>query len=42
MSPKVPQGDIDKVDAIKQEIATGKITDIPTTVGKSFRRVDRG
>jgi basic membrane protein A and related proteins len=35
VSSKVPQGDIDKVESIKQEIASGKITDIPTTVGKS-------
>ena len=35
VSPKVPQADIDKVDAIEQEIADGKITGIPTTVGKS-------
>ena len=35
VSPKVPKADIDKVDAIEQEIAAGKITGIPTTVGKS-------
>ena len=35
VSPKVPQGDIDKVESIKEEIASGKITGIPTTVGKS-------
>jgi basic membrane protein A len=35
VSPKVPKEDIDKVDAIKDEIAAGKITGIPTTVGKS-------
>ena len=35
MSPKVPKADIDKVDTIEQEIAAGKITGIPTTVGKS-------
>ena len=35
VSPKVPQADLDKVDAIKDEIAAGKITGIPTTVGKS-------
>ena len=35
VSPKVPKEDIDKVDAIKEEIAAGKITGIPTTVGKS-------
>jgi basic membrane protein A and related proteins len=35
VSPKVPKEDIAKVDAIKDEIAAGKITGIPTTVGKS-------
>ena len=35
VSPKVPQEDIDKVDAIKQQIADGEITGIPTEVGKS-------
>ena len=35
VSPKVPKEDIEKVDAIKEEIASGKITGIPTTVGKS-------
>ena len=35
VSPKVPQADLDKVEAIEQEIAAGKITGIPTTVGKS-------
>ena len=35
VSPKVPQADLDKVEAIEQEIADGKITGIPTTVGKS-------
>jgi basic membrane protein A len=35
VSSEVPQEDVDKVDAIKQEIADGKITGIPTTVGKS-------
>ena len=35
VSSKVPQADLDKVDAIEQEIAAGKITGIPTTVGKS-------
>jgi basic membrane protein A len=35
VSSKVPQADIDKVDAIKEEIAAGQITGIPTTVGKS-------
>jgi basic membrane protein A len=35
VSPKVPKADVEKVDAIKQEIAAGKITGIPTTVGKS-------
>jgi basic membrane protein A len=37
VSPKVPKADVDKVDAIKEEIAAGKITDIPTTVGKTSR-----
>ena len=31
----MPQADIDKVDEIKQQIADGEITGIPTTVGKS-------
>jgi basic membrane protein A len=35
VSPKVPQEDIDKVDEIKQEIADGELTDIPTEVRKS-------
>ncbi|MDX6437566.1 MAG: basic rane protein [Gaiellaceae bacterium] len=35
VSSKVPQEDVDKVDAIKQDIAAGTITGIPTTVGKS-------
>ena len=35
VSPKVPQEDIDKVDQIKQQIADGEITGIPTEVGKS-------
>ncbi len=35
VSSKVPPGDLDKVNAIKDEIASGEITDIPTTVGKS-------
>jgi anti-sigma28 factor (negative regulator of flagellin synthesis) len=35
MSSRVPQEDVDKVDQIKQEIADGEITGIPTTVGKS-------
>ena len=33
--PDVPQADLDKVDEIKQQIADGEITGIPTTVGKS-------
>ena len=37
VSPKVPQADIDKVDAIEQQIAAGEITGIPTTVGKTSR-----
>jgi basic membrane protein A and related proteins len=35
VSPDVPQEDIDQVQAIKQEIADGEITGIPTVVGKS-------
>jgi basic membrane protein A len=35
VSSRVPQEDVDKVDQIKQEIADGEITGIPTTVGKS-------
>jgi basic membrane protein A len=35
VSPKVPQEDVDKVDEIKQQIADGEITGIPTEVGKS-------
>ena len=35
VSPKVPQADLDKVDQIKQQIADGEITGIPTEVGKS-------
>jgi basic membrane protein A and related proteins len=35
VSPKVPQEDVDKVEEIKQQIADGEITGIPTEVGKS-------
>ena len=35
VSPKVPQADVDKVDQIKQQIADGEITGIPTEVGAS-------
>ncbi len=35
VSPDVPQSDVDKVDEIKQQIADGEITGIPTEVGKS-------
>jgi basic membrane protein A len=35
VSPNVPQEDVDKVDEIKQQIADGEITGIPTEVGKS-------
>ena len=35
VSGKVPKEDIEKVDAIKEEIASGKITGIPTTVARS-------
>jgi basic membrane protein A len=33
VSPEVPQEDVEQVDAIKQQIADGEITDIPTKVG---------
>ena len=33
VSPEVPQEDVEQVDAIKQQIADGAITDIPTKVG---------
>ena len=35
VSADVPQADVDKVDEIKQQIADGEITGIPTEVGKS-------
>ena len=35
VSPDVPQEDIDKVDEVKQQIADGEISGIPTEVGKS-------
>jgi len=35
VSADVPQADVDKVNEIKQQIADGEITGIPTTVGKS-------
>jgi basic membrane protein A len=35
VSSKVPQEDVDRVDAIKQQIVDGEITGIPTEVGKS-------
>lgn len=35
VSPDVPQEDVDKVDEIKQQIAAGEITGIPTEVGKA-------
>jgi basic membrane protein A and related proteins len=35
VSPNVPQGDVDKVDEIEQQIADGEISGIPTAVGKS-------
>ena len=35
VSPDVPQEDLDQVEKIKQEIADGEITGIPTVVGKS-------
>ena len=46
VSPKVPQEDVDKVDEIKQQIADGEITGIPTEVGELSSRLsaagDRG
>ncbi len=35
VSPDVPQADVDKVDEIKQQIADGEITGIPTEVGSA-------
>jgi basic membrane protein A len=35
VSPDVPQQDLDQVEEIKQQIAGGEITGIPTVVGKS-------
>ena len=35
VSAEVPQEDVDQVEAIKQQIADGEITGIPTEVGKS-------
>ena len=35
VSPDVPKADVDKVDEIKQQIADGEITGIPTEVGES-------
>jgi basic membrane protein A len=35
VSDKVPQEDLDKVDQVEKDIADGKISDIPTTLGKS-------
>src|ERR687897_1587825 len=35
ISPDVPQEDIDQVDEVRQQIADGEITGIPTEVGKS-------
>ena len=35
VSPKVPQEDVDQVEQIKQQIADGEITGIPTEVGTS-------
>jgi basic membrane protein A len=35
VSPEVPSGDVEQVEAIKQQIADGEITGIPTEVGKS-------
>jgi anti-sigma28 factor (negative regulator of flagellin synthesis) len=33
VSTEVPQEDVDQVEAIKQQIADGEITGIPTEVG---------
>jgi basic membrane protein A len=35
VSAKVPQGDLDQVEKIKEQIADGEISGIPTVVGKS-------
>ena len=35
VSTEVPQEDLDQVDEIKQQIADGEITGIPTVVAKS-------
>ena len=35
MSAEVPDEDIDQIEQIKQQIADGEITGIPTEVGKS-------
>ena len=35
VGPDVPQADVDKVDEIKQQIADGEITGIPTEVGSA-------
>ena len=35
VSPKVPKADLDMVDGIKQQIADGELTGIPTEVGKA-------
>ncbi len=35
VSPEVPREDVEQVDAIKQQIADGEISDIPTKVGKN-------
>jgi len=35
VSPNVPAGDVDQVEQIKQQIADGELTGIPTEVGKS-------
>ena len=37
VSSKVPQGDLDKVEAIEQEIATGKIGGHPDDSGQELR-----
>ena len=42
VSPNVPQEDVDKVDEIKQQIADGEITGIPTEVARAKGQVRYG
>ena len=42
VSADVPQADVDKVDEIKQQIADGEITGIPTTRREELAAGDRG